>query len=408
MELTFDGAVLRGGTDARERFYDSRGYGQPRDGALELAPVEAAHLLFRGDLDAVLDRRPDRERNAETDSRAGDRLDFHEFLASNAVSEVSFFVYKELRDRGFYLSPAHLAPSTGTVRGQTGRGQPSSDRADDREFVVYPRGHGPWDDDIAYRVRAVSEREGVSAHSLTELAQTGDKSGTGVLAVVDEESEVTYLELGEPPIDGSTDHDLPSFEGLFLSDRVLVTEPPSGLYHRAFYGQQLDRDERPIQLSLVEAAYLTDCGLLTIESDETGHGNSDGAGHGNSDGTSTPSATGEHDDGTGYRAVLERGRQVEGERFDRRLRVYRTLRRADIVPKTGFKFGADFRTYADVASVDDLGHSELLVRVLPGTHTFAPRDLALDVRLAHGVRKQMVFALVNDDIDWLSVERVTP
>jgi tRNA-intron endonuclease len=96
--------------------------------------------------------------------------------------------------------------------------------------------------------------------------------------------------------------------------------------------------------------------------------------------------------------------------------VYAALRDRGLVPKTGYKFGADFRTYADVESVADLGHSELLIRVLDGGHTFSPRDLALDVRLAHGVRKEMVFALVDggdangdaDGIEWLSVTRLTP
>ena len=107
--------------------------------------------------------------------------------------------------------------------------------------------------------------------------------------------------------------------------------------------------------------------------------------------------------------MLERGREVEGDRFDRRLGVYTTLRERGVVPKTGYKFGADFRTYADVESVDDLGHSELLVRVLPAEHVFEPRDLALDVRLAHGVRKTMVFALVGEEgIEWRSLERLTP
>ena len=98
--------------------------------------------------------------------------------------------------------------------------------------------------------------------------------------------------------------------------------------------------------------------------------------------------------------------------------MYESLRERGLVPKTGYKFGADFRTYADVESVEDLGHSELLIRVLDGGHTFSPRDLALDVRLAHGVRKEMVFALVDgeddddgsddDGIEWLSVTRLTP
>lgn len=380
MDVRFDGDRVRAGNDARERFYDSRGYGRPHDGGIELAPVEAAHLLFRGDLETVTD-----ERDEHT---GGGGLDFHAFLASGAVSEVDFFVYKELRDRGFYLSPVDRNATS-----------PSAD------FVVYPRGDGPWDDTIAYRVRTTSEREDVTAKSLQQIARGTDGTtatecdGTGVLAVVDEESEVTYLELDEPTITGSTYHDLSAFEGTLLSDRVLVRDPPTPLHDRGFYGQRLDRDEAPVQLSLVEAAFLAGRGLLSLD---TANG-----------GDRANGTTARDDEGTTVRneeaAIVERGREVEGERFDRRLHVYSALRAAGIVPKTGFKFGADFRTYANVESVDNLGHSEFLVRVLPGDHSFAPRDLALDVRLAHGVRKRMIFALPGEDgIDWLSVERLTP
>ncbi len=100
---------------------------------------------------------------------------------------------------------------------------------------------------------------------------------------------------------------------------------------------------------------------------------------------------------------------MEGERFDRRLRTYADLRARDMVPKTGFKFGADFRTYLDVETVEDLPHSEHLVRVVEPDHVFAPRELSLDVRLAGGVRKRMVFALAGaNSIDYRSVARVTP
>ena len=258
------------------------------------------------------------------------------------------------------------------------------------EFVVYPRGQGPWDDTVAYRVRAVSERATVDAGALHRLAapagdDTAGKAGrkpTGVLAVVDEESETTYLELGTPTLSGSTHHDLPPAEGDLLADRVLVWDAPDPLYGRAFYGQPLDDG---VQLSLVEAAYLARASLLTVDG--------------------------------GEEAVVERGREVEGDRFDRRLRAYGALRTAGIVPKTGFKFGADFRTYLDVETVDDLPHSEHLVRVVEGDHRFSPRELSLDVRLAGGVRKEMVFALtaVTDgdpardaDVEWLSIGRLTP
>ncbi len=356
MDARFDGETVRAGKTGRERFYDSRGYGRPREAGIELAPVEAAHLLFRGDLAGVVDERPE-------SPTAGQRLEFEDLLASAAVPEVAFFVYKELRDRGFYLSPAR----TGWVADTSG------------DFVVYPRGNGPWDEAVAYRILAVSERERVRAASLLALAASPD--ATGVLAVVDEESEVTYLELAVPTITGSTQYHLASLTGTLLSDRVLIPEPPAALHDRAFYGQPLDRDDRSVQLSLVEAAYLARQELLAL------------AGIGNATETLTA-----------------RGRKVEGERFDRRLRAYSALRTAGIVPKTGFKFGADFRTYADVDSVDQLGHSETLVRVVPAGHVFDPRDLALDVRLAHGVRKRLIVALtdVDEGIDWLAVERLTP
>jgi len=356
MNATFSGGLVRAGRSAREQFHDARGYGRPVGGDLELAPVEAAHLLYRGDLAAV------------------DGDGFRAFLTSAAVSETAVLVYKDLRDRGFYLSPAR----------EGWPGVPDEAVTDPAtDLVVYPRGSGPWDGSVAYRVGVVGERESVPAATL----------GTVVLAVVDEESEITYLETDRPDPSGSAGIDLPEgVPGELLSDRVFLWDPPARLYERGFYGQRLDDGADVLQLSLVEAAYLVARECLSLE------GN--------------------------FGRVVDLGREVEGERFDRRLRVYTALRDRGVVPKTGFKFGADFRTYADVASVEELGHSELLVRVLDAGHAFSPRNLALDVRLAHGVRKEMVFALVEDSgspvadgsgerngdegIEWLSVSRVTP
>jgi len=368
MDATLSGGVVRVGANARERYYDSRGYGRPLDGgALALAPVEAAHLLYRGDLNSVRDE-------------AGAAMDFRTFLASAAVSETDFLVYKDLRDRGFYLSPAREG-WTDVVDAATD-GTAASGGLD---FVVYPRGSGPWDDAVAHRVRVASEREPVAASALGDVT----------LAVVDEESEITYLGTEHLAPEGSSRVDLPTgVPGALLSDRVFLWDPPARLYESGFFGQRLD-DQRgeTLQLSLLEAAHLARRGAIAVE---------DGGGERADDSSA------------GADAVVDRGRAVEGDRFDRRLRVYERLREAGLVPKTGFKFGADFRTYAHVESVDDLGHSELLVRVLDAGHEFSPRDLALDVRLAHGVRKEMVFALVGDEgdagdaIEWLSVGRLTP
>ncbi|WP_458188865.1 tRNA-intron lyase [Haladaptatus sp. NG-WS-4] len=337
-----DDEVVVGG-DARQRYYDSRGYGRPLEGnEVALSRVEAAHLLLRGDLDSV------------------EGKGFREFLQNSTGDGFAarFLVYADLRERGFYLSPDR----TGWVYDPL----PSSD------FVVYPRGSGPWDDEVLYRLRVVSERETIPATQLGDV----------VLAVVDEESEITYLETERLDVRGTTDRDVPTdLSGSLVADRVLLWDAPDELHQRSFYGQPMGGRETAgvLQLSLVEAAHLVAAGNLAV--------------------------------GGGYEEIAARGRDVEGERFDRRLLVYRTLRERGVVPKTGFKFGADFRTYADVESVENLGHSEFLVRVLRDDHEYVPRDLALDVRLAHGVRKRMIFALVTDNervATWLSVTRLTP
>ncbi|WP_318567643.1 tRNA-intron lyase [Salinigranum marinum] len=346
------GTLDPGGTvalegNARQRFYDSRGYGRPTGGdGLELASVEAAHLLQRGDLDGVV--------------ADGDELGFRAFLARTGVV-LEFVVYKDLRDRGFYLSPAR------------------EDHPDDADFVVYPRGSGPWDDEVAYRVRVVGERESLPARALGDVT----------LAIVDEDGDLTYFETATDVPGGTLDADPPTdLEGTLLADRVLVWEPPEALYEGHFYGQRLygrTADAGPLQLSLVEAASLARRGSLTVM-------DADG------------------DREVGEAGVTARGRDVEGERFDRRLRTYAALRGAGGVPKSGFKFGADFRVYESFSTVSDLSHSDSLVRVVPRDHTTFPRDLSLDVRLAGGVRKRMVFALTgaNGGIDWLSVARLTP
>jgi tRNA-intron endonuclease len=335
MEGHLTDGVVEVGANGRERYYDSRGYGRPRGEGVDLAPVEAAHLLYRGDLDAV------------------DGAGLGGFLGDNDGVVVPFLVYKDLRERGFYVSPAR----DGWVEG-----------ADGADFVVHPRGDGPWDGTVEHRVRVVGERASVALGSLGDV----------VLAVVDEESELTYLETDHPDVGGSNAAaEFSSVDGDLLGDRVICWDPPAALYERGFYGQPLDREGDAVQLSLLEAASLAERGALSVDG--------------------------------GADAIRARGRSAEGDRFDRRYTVYRTLREQGVVPKTGFKFGADFRTYDTVEHVDEIGHSELLVRVLPAGVERSPREIALDVRLAHGVRKRMIFALVGSgSVRWLSVGRLTP
>jgi len=384
-----DDAVHVGG-DARQRFYDSRGYGRPVEGnEIALTRIEAAHLLFRGDLSAVV--------------VDGDALEFEAFFVRAAAAStrftVRFLVYSDLRDRGFYLSPAR--------EGWPGGRHAAADAVD---FVVYERGSDPEDGEVAHHVRVVGERETIPAAAVA--GQT--------LAIVDEESDLTYFGATTPELDGATPYQPPTgLSGVLLADRVVVWGAPPDLYEHGFYGQPLSgRDSDlggALQLSLLEAAALADVDALELT--ETV-----GAAAATVDDNAETPASDAADD---YAAIVARGRTVEGERFARRLRTYEDLRGRDLVPKTGFKFGADFRTYRDVETVENLPHSEHLVRVVQADHTFEPRELSLDVRLAGGVRKRMVFALVEgdgsgkrdgdgsgerdaDEIEYVEIGRLTP
>nr|MCR5852925.1 tRNA-intron lyase [Methanophagales archaeon] len=90
------------------------------------------------------------------------------------------------------------------------------------------------------------------------------------------------------------------------------------------------------------------------------------------------------------------------ECFSAKFAVYEDLRERGLIPKTGFKFGSHFRVYE--ASCDK--HSAFLVHVLPAEHTFSTHELARAVRLAHGVRKRMLFAFIrNGGVKYVEVAR---
>ena len=342
-----DGPEVVVGGDARQRFHDSGGYGRPLDGnEVALAPVEAAHLLFRGDLDAVRD--------------GEERLDLRGLLRLTGGLR-AFVVHRDLRDRGFYCSPARPGWTPG-------------DADEGCDVVVYPRGTGPGDGAVAYRVRVVGERDPLSVADLA--------ADPTAVAVVDEEGEPTYFECALEPPGGDGDRTPASLpDGVaadLLADRAVAWAPPAALYERGFFGQRLAGRSAaggPLQLSLVEAAHLASEGALALDPER----------------------------------ARARGRAVEGERFDRRLRVYRAMRAAGAVPKSGFKFGADFRAYDSFTAVDEMGHSERLVRAVERSDRIQPRELSLDVRLAGGVRKRMVFAATGpESVEWLAATRLTP
>ncbi len=104
---------------------------------------------------------------------------------------------------------------------------------------------------------------------------------------------------------------------------------------------------------------------------------------------------------------MARARAIESD-FDQKYSVYRDLRDRGMVVKTGFKFGTHFRVYKQVQCLEKVPHSEYLVHTLPADHIFLPPVLSRAVRLAHSVRKQMVFAYPGKDVRYLEIKRLKP
>ena len=332
-----DGGVRLAG-DARQRLHYARGYGRlVGDDALHLAPVEAAYLLYRGDVPDI------------------DGHGFRSYITDHADPTLyrRFAVYKDLRERGFYLSPRVDGPI---------------------DFEVYERGSDPTGGPVAYEIRVHDERDRIAVQTLDPA----------VLGVVDGEGEVGYIAVDRVTLSGTVDTvRTADLTGRLAGTRVLVWNPPQWLYKEAFYGRPIaDRDdvEDGIQLSLLEAHYLADCGAFA--------------------------------DGPTTDRIAAAGRDHEGKQFPRRRAVYGQLRDVGMIPKTGYKFGTDFRVYTSFSTVEEMTHSSDLVRVLAPDAVLGPHDFARDVRLAHGVGKRMVFALAagsrETDVSWIAMKRITP
>lgn len=89
--------------------------------------------------------------------------------------------------------------------------------------------------------------------------------------------------------------------------------------------------------------------------------------------------------------------------------VYKDLRDKGYVARTGLKYGAHFRVYERGVRVGE-GHSHWLVHVVPEEWKTSIYDISRAIRLAHSVRKKMIWAIVDTegDVTYYKMERITP
>ena len=328
----------------------NRGYfGVPRSGGgLDLSLLEAVYLVESERLEV---------------RRAGKAVTLGDlFRAAGAREEafgVRYLVYRDLRQRG-YVVEAQDGPV---------------------DFHVLPRGGAPRKTPSKYWVRALSER---AVFDLAELLQRAEEAAsvrkTLLLGLVDEESDLTYYAVREASPRGHqsppkvTEPVVVHFQG----DRavVLLEGEARRLHDAGFFGKLVGRR---LQLSLLETAFLLKSGLVDVRSAST-------------------------DRSIRLPRLLREARAIQPD-FALRLRAYEDLMARGVITKTGFKYGAHFRAYE---GDPELHHAKYLVHVVPRGHRGAWPEISRAVRLAHGVKKQILFGEVGPQVRYVKLERVRP
>ena len=156
------------GPAALSELYEQGYFGRPRGRGLELSLVEAAYLLDRSRIRVLSD---------------GGELDFPAlFQRASSLErgfEFRYVVYKDLRERGYYVQP----------------GRP--------DFRVYPRGGRPGKSPAEFYVLVISERMPLPLEDIMQpVRMAGQMRKRLMLAIVDEESDITFYEARERSMAG--------------------------------------------------------------------------------------------------------------------------------------------------------------------------------------------------------------
>lgn len=367
MKAKFDGRYCYAPEDAIS-FYEQSGYGRKeKDGKLRLDPKEALYLMARGKLNVV---------GYTFDSLLTECASDPRFLRN-------FIVYRDVRERGYVIT-------TGP-----------------QDFRIFPRGQRPGKGNSRYLMRVLSERDLIDFTSIIADAKAAANMRKQlVLAVLDDEHELTYYEVrltkhntqsnlskgsadvgacnvGSSDVggtDGSSDvgstdgnsvanHDpehlneLPEkIQAKLAGIPAYVTETGDGLTKTLmdnWFGTMMDATR--LFLSPLETAWLLEKGKLTL------------------------------DTGMGASEYEQLARSADSE-FAEKLTLYRWFKALGLYPRSGYKYGHHFRVYAAINS-----HSEMLADAIMPNALYPMSKISRSVRLAHSVRKKMLFAAIDCD-----------
>lgn len=170
------------------------------------------------------------------------------------------------------------------------------------------------------------------------------------------------------------------FQAKYFEGRIIVPneDQANKIHNHGATGKPLS--EGRLQLSPVEALYLLDQDKLEITDEEK-------------------------DEELNFDTLSSKIAEEDSD-IMLKYRLYRDLKSRGFVIKTGLKYGSHFRVY-DRGEKPGTDHSPYLVHAISENKDLTPQEIARSVRLAHGVRKKMIFGIVDDegDITYYSVNR---
>jgi tRNA-intron endonuclease len=216
---------------------------------------------------------------------------------------------------------------------------------------------------------------------MDDLDRTTEVRKKLLLAIVDEESDVTYYEVRRAHPKGKVGAlDLTmEVHGTLMADRVIVTdkEEAGALHGGHYFGKAIGPT---LQLSLIEAAFLVEIGALKLKDAKTNRL------------VTLP-------------ALKKRTRAIQPD-FDLRLDAFKDMKAKGLVVKTGFKYGSHFRAYEGDPGKQ---HARYLVHAVPKGYTAMWPEVSRAVRLAHGVKKEILLGRIAEkEVEYVSLSRYRP
>jgi len=176
--------------------------------------------------------------------------------------------------------------------------------------------------------------------------------------------------------------EIPVVEAQLYKGKIIVWDEAQAnqLYQRGSYGKPLSGGR--LQLASVEAFYLLEGGKIHV--------------------------VGEDGKKLKFKDLSDKFTEGDPEVM-LKYSVYADLRSRGYIIKTGLKFGAHFRVYERGEKPGE-AHSKFLVHAVPEGIKLTPTELARAVRLAHSVRKAILWAIVDDegDVTYYALTRERP